>query len=342
MSRLARDLGGVALLGLVLAVVAVQVPEQRVLLFNLFLTFGALTVALDLLVGSLGMLSAGHAAFFGAGAYLSTIFSQRWGWPLPLAAATAVIAVAVLAAAIGYASVTRTAGMHFAIITFAFGQLMVEVVNQFPEITGGSEGQSVSWGLDEDLPFDWSIYRYFSLWLVGALVLTAAVVVALRRSQFGLRMQSIKDDEAVTKALGFNPRWYKAVAFVVASGLAGLIGTLYAPMTGFVSPQFMGVDQSVFFLGLIIVGGLGRVSGALIGVLLVAIIPLYLELDAVTRPLIVGVTMALVVLFEPNGVAGIADRIRRLAARSIGGRRSSDGPGAGPVGEPDRLVSTHE
>ncbi|GAY09596.1 branched-chain amino acid transport system permease protein LivM [Pseudonocardia sp. N23] len=325
-SKRTRQWGGVLVVGVVLFVLAAFVPENRVLLLNAFLAYGALVVGLDLLVGDLRMMPAGHAAFFGAGGYATVLLYQKAGLPLPVAGALAVLIVAALAALIGLPAVGRSSGFSFAIITFAFGELLIQLIANVPGFFGGSSGLTIDWGVGSDMPFDFSVYRYFSLWLVGVLVVVMLVVVAVRNSHLGLRMKAVRADENGTRGLGFNPTTYKAIAFVLASMLAGLVGVFWAPMNGFISPDTLGVNQSILLLGMLIIGGVGRITGALVGVVLLVTLPAMFDVDPVLRTVLVGLLLAIVALLQPAGiVGGLAKLWTRLR------RPKTPPPADGPV-----------
>ena len=260
-----------------------------------------------------------------------TILVNELGWPLPLAGAATLAAVAAVAALVGFAAAGRTAGLYFAIVTFAFGELLVQVVNNTTSVSGGSEGLPVSFGMGSQMPFGWSVYRYFCLWIAIATLITLVVAALVRNTQFGLRLTAIRDSEHQVRGLGFDPTRYKTAIFVVASALAALLGVVYAPMVGFVNPSLMGVDQSIYILGLLFVGGIRSVRGAFLGVALLATVPQLLEMDPVIRPVVVGVAMAIIVLTAPGrGLVGLLDL---LAARALGVRRRGGGPGSGPPGK---------
>lgn len=309
-----------------LAALTAVAPDGRVILLGTFVAFVALAVALDLLIGTTGLLALGHAAFFGGGAYLSTALNQDMGWSFPLSAAASIAAIALLALVIGLPTTNRATGFYFAIITFAFGELMVQLVNNTTSVTGGSEGLSVNWGLGSELPFGWTLDRYFSMWLVGALLVAMVISVVVRSSHFGLRLHAIRESEDLTRGLGFNPTFYKTVIFVVSSSLAALVGVFYAPMVGFLNPELMDVHQSIYLLGLLFVGGLRSSAGAFVGVLLLATVPQYFDLDPGSRPIIVGAAMAVTVLVAPDrGIAGVV----RYGLRELGGRVTAGRRGGG-------------
>lgn len=319
--------GAAAAVTIVALLLAVMVPDGRTILLGTTLAFIGLAITLDLLVGTTGLLALGHASFFGGGAYLSTVLAQEAGWSLWLAGLAAVLAAAAFGLVVGLPTCHRSKGFYFAIITFAFGELLVQLVNHATDQTGGSEGLSVNWGLGEDLPFDWTLDRFFTVGLVLVVALTMVVAGVVRRSQFGLRLTAIRESDPLTRGLGFNPTSYKTAIFVLSSSLAALIGVLYAPMAGFLNPELMDVHQSIYLLGLLYVGGLRRISGAFIGVIVLFALPQYLEMGAGSRPLIVGAAMAATVLLAPDlGIAGGIPKTFRWAMAKVNG---TEGNGTG-------------
>lgn len=297
---------------------AFVIPDDRVLLLNTFLAYGALVVSLDLMVGDLNMLPAGHAAFFGLGAYTSVVLNEQLGWSLLVTVTIAIVSAALFAAIIGFPIVGRTAGMAFAVVTFAVGELMVQIIYRFPTLLGGVQGKTTTWGIGTEMPFGFSIYRYFSLWLVLAFLIVLLAVIWVRNSHFGLRLTAIRGDENGARSLGFDPVLYKTAAFALASALAAGVGALWSPMVGFVGPDAMSAHQSIFLLSLLIIGGLRSIGGALTGVALLLIAPMYFDLEPTVRIAMVGGAVVVIALLEPRGLAGlvrrVADRVRRPVA----------------------------
>ena len=305
-ARLGRALVTAALILVATMLLAVYVGDGRLVLFGNLLAFVALVVSLDLMVGQAGMLALGHAAFFGVGAYVSSIINQELGWSIFISGGVAVLVVAVLALIIGLPAVSRTAGLFFAMVTFAFGELIVFIVNRNTSITGGSEGMPVSWGLGSAMPFGWSVYRFFTVILCLVVFVVLIVNAVVRHTHFGLRLAAVRESSELTSGLGYSPTSYRLSIFLIASSLAGLTGVVYAPFVGFINPHLMVVEQSIYFLGLLFVGGTNSVLGAFLGVFLLSTLPQMLEMDPMARPIIVGVAMVVIVLAAPKlGLAGL-------------------------------------
>jgi len=275
--------------------------------------------SLNLVLGYGGMISFGHAAFVGTGAYVSSIFiaegvTSAWiGWPVAVAAS------ALAALAIGAVSL-RTRGVYFIMITLAFAQMMFFLVNSM-KAYGGDEGLSLpvrADGLAGDVAF------YYV-----ALALLAAAVCGLHRlahSRFGRVIGAIRENEARAEAIGFPVYRYKLACFVIAGAVGGLAGVLLASHGKYVNPNVLHWTQSGTLMVMVILGGVGRLWGGAIGAAallgledlianhrvdwLIAIFPDYQQ----HASLGVGAVLLAIVLFAPRGIAGALDRRPRARA----------------------------
>lgn len=276
---------------------------SRVLILALFAS------SLNLIVGLGGMVSLGHAALFGAGAYVVGIASAEIGpgtsalltWPLAMGAG------ALLALFIGAISL-RTHGVYFIMITLAFAQMVYYVFVSL-KAWGGDDGLSLP--RRSSLP-GVSLADDVTFYLV-VLALCAAVVHALARlsrSRFGVVLVGIRDNEARMASLGYATFRYRLVAFVISGALAGLAGALMANQNNFVSPNMMHWEQSGVALVMVILGGLASPWGGLAGA--GAFLILEEALQALTRhwQIPLGVILLLVVFFAPRGIAGGFERRR--------------------------------
>jgi branched-chain amino acid transport system permease protein len=266
-----------------------------------------LASSLNLLVGMGGMVSLGHAAFFGLGAYVVGIVgldAPQWSgalfaWPLAMALS------ALLALLIGAVSL-RTRGVYFIMITLAFAQMLFYVFVSL-KAYGGDDGLSLARrsslpGLN--MANDRTFY-YVVLVLLGVCLYTLG---RLRDSRFGRVLRGIKDNEARMASLGYPTFRFKLAAFVIAGTVAGLAGALMANQNSFVSPNMLHWDQSGTTLVMIILGGLGSLWGGLAG----AAVYLVLEevLTAFTRhwQIALGLILLGVVFRAPQGIAGLFAR----------------------------------
>ncbi|HLR13838.1 MAG TPA: branched-chain amino acid ABC transporter permease [Burkholderiaceae bacterium] len=275
------------------------------------LIFALAASSLNLVLGYGGMVSLGHAAFFGAGAYAVAMFAaagihEAWlVWPV------AIVASAALALVIGAISL-RTRGVYFIMITLAFAQMVYYFFISLRQY-GGEDGinlfsrvQVGALDMDDD-----AVFYYVVLIMVGlALYLYRRVV----DSRFGAVLIGIRENEARMHALGYPVFRIKLVAFVLSGAMAGTAGMLLADHNQFVSPGMMHWTQSANLLIMVLVGGLGLRWGGVVGAVVL------LGLEELLRQwtdfwhLPMGVLLLLVVLFAPRGLAGIRRRLRQTVS----------------------------
>jgi branched-chain amino acid transport system permease protein len=278
------------------------------------LIYAMAAASLNLVLGYGGMISFGHAAFFGAGAYVVGILAVeglRSAWiAWPIAVATAALAALV----IGAISL-RTRGVYFIMITLAFAQMMYYLFVSLQEY-GGDDGLSmrgrstVGFGLE---------LRNDLVWYYLVLALLTGMLYLLHRlihSRFGRVIEAIRENEARAEAIGFPVYRYKLICFVISGAMAGLAGVLLVNQTNYVSPGVLHWIQSGTLMIMVILGGVGRFWGGPIG----AAALLTLEETLSGSPLLgeyalhwqlpVGVFLLAVVLFAPRGIAGLLERRR--------------------------------
>ncbi len=256
--RRTRYLGVLA--GLAVALLLPQVLYP-VLAINILL-YGLLAISVDLLLGYLGLMSFGHAAFWGSAGYAAAIFAQRLSPPFPVAVAFGILIAIALSLPIGYLSV-RLKGIYFTMVTLAFAEMIFYVVNGWRDVTGGETGltgvRRLLPGVDLSSP---AAYYYAALPIVLlALWLTYRIV----HSPFGHVLISIRDNEARTQALGYPTHLYKWLAFILSAGLAGLGGSLYSVGHGFATLDIVSSVTSANGVLMVILGGTGTLWGAYVG-----------------------------------------------------------------------------
>lgn len=286
----------------------------RVLIYALAAT------SLNLALGYGGMLSFGHAAFVGAGAYVASILvaegvTSAWiGWPAAVAAA------ALLAWAIGAASL-RTRGVYFIMITLAFAQMMFYLVNSM-KVYGGDEGLTLPRRADLGLGLDLANEVVFYYVVLALLLASVYGLHRLVHSRFGRVMVAIRENEARVEALGLPVYRYQLVCFVIAGAAGGLAGALLASHGKYVNPNVLHWVQSGTLMIMVILGGVGRLWGGVIG----AVVLLGLEHLIADHPipwlvqmapnyqqhanLGVGIVLLVIVLFAPQGIAGLLGQWR--------------------------------
>jgi branched-chain amino acid transport system permease protein len=270
-------------------------------------TWALFAVSVDLLLGYVGLLSFGHAAFWGSAAYTSGLVALHTGAPFPVAVLAGGGAAAVLAVPIGYLSVRRT-GIYFAMVTLAFAQLVYFVANQWRDLTGGENGlQAVPrelFGADLSDPF----YFYYA----GLPVVLLGLAVAWRvvRSPFGRVLTAIRDNPARARALGYPVERYKLLAFVLSAMLAGLAGGLFAVDHGFVSLQEVYWPTSGKAVMMVVLGGIGTLWGPILGALLVVQLEDYLATSGFDGiGIVTGSVFIVVVLLFRRGLWGTTSQL---------------------------------
>jgi len=277
-------------------------------------------MSLNLLVGCTGLVSLGHAAFFGVGAYTLMLLSPQYAaaslW-LSLPAALAVAAAAAFAIGL---LVLRSSGVYFIMATLAFTQMFFYYVTGAKAL-GGSDGAYIYVKPDAAI-FGVTPFRLAdpSQFYYVVLVLMAGTYLALRvllRSPFGHAIQGIRVNEHRMRALGFATFRYKLMSFVIAGGLAGLAGYFDAAQFGFVNPDLFGWRQSGSVLMMVILGGMGTLYGPILGAF--ALVLVQELLNDLTRHwlLPMGLFIILAVLLLPDGIGGLRGQlgaVRRLMA----------------------------
>ena len=299
----------------VLALAPLGLPPYAMTLLTEALILGLFAMSLDLMVGYARLISFGHAAAYGFGAYACGNFLLHTSMPLPCAVLLAGLLGGIVAIGVGWFC-TQARGISFSMLTLAYAQLLYAVAFKWTPVTGASDGLA---GIPRNPgPFGvtwWSTkagFYYLTLaFLLGALAFCRELV----RSPFGAVLRGIRENEAKTIALGYNTRRYKIAIVAISFGLAGVAGALYAPFAGFANTELLFWLLSGQVLIMVIVGG----AGTLIGPILGAVFFLYLQqkLSNYTDSwaLFFGIIFILFVLFLPEGIWGFAlARLRPKAA----------------------------
>jgi len=273
-------------------------------------------LSLELLVGRTGLVSLGHAAFLGIGAYVTVLGSAEGAASLAWLLPAAVGAAAACALFVGALSL-RTTGVYFIMVTLAFAQMAYFVVHD-TKLAGGSDGiflydpPVLAIGRRTLLDLGNKQQLYFAI--LAALAGTYALLALVQRSRFGHALAGIRVNEARMRAAGYATYRYKLAAFVLAGGLAGLAGCLLAVKDGAVNPELMSWHQSGAVLLMLILGGIGSLRGAVIGALAFTLLTELFQSEALLGPLArhwqltLGLTIIAFVALLPRGIAGLGAR----------------------------------
>jgi len=264
-------------------------------------------MSLDLLVGHTGLISLGHAAYFGLGAYVAALTVPEYEpgnlWLTLLLASAAAAAAALV---VGF-FVLRTSGIYFIMVTLAFAQMMFFLFHDTP-LGRGTDGIYINVRPDSGLGFlDLERASHF-YWLALAVLLAVFLLLRrLARSSFGSALAGIRENEHRMRFLGYPTFAYKLVAFTLAGALAGLAGCLLAFHGGFVNPELLNWQQSGNALFMVILGGMGQFYGAALGAFLFAAMQEGFGLLTKHWHLLMGVVIVLLVLAAPRGIAGLLE-----------------------------------
>jgi branched-chain amino acid transport system permease protein len=270
-------------------------------------------VGLSLLFGYAGQISLAQAELQGLGAYATAILTTRAGFPFWVSLLCAGAVPGLLAYAIGR-PILRLRGYYLAMATVAIGGILDTLFEQLKGLTGGFNGIV---GIPSPAIGSYMLNtpgRYYYLVLAAA-VLTVVFARNLTRSRVGRAMRAVRGSEAGASVMGVDVPALKAAIFGLSGILAGLSGCLYAHYALFISPETFTVSQSVTFLLILAIGGVGSLGGAVIGAILLTVLPQWLRSFGEFDNLLYGAVVILVIMFLPSGLWGGLERIRALIVR---------------------------
>jgi branched-chain amino acid transport system permease protein len=277
-------------------------------------------MSLELLVGQTGLVSFGHAAFFGIAAYVAALLAPSNGpASLWLVLPASIGAAAAYAVAVGSLSL-RTRGVYFIMITLAFAQMAYYVFHDTP-LGGGSDGKYIYFRPEASIggwqPFDLDSGHTFYYTVLVCLVASFGGLATMLRSRFGHALAGIRVNEQRMRAAGFPTYVYKLAAFVIAAAFAGLAGLLHALKDGYVNPEMLSWHQSGSVLLMVILGGIGHLRGAILGAFAFTMLQELFQWQAIFGQfarhwqLTLGLTIIVFVAAAPRGLIGLADRLAR-------------------------------
>ena len=287
----------------VLALVPLGLSRYVTTTLTEILIYAIFAMSLDLLVGYTGLVSLGHAAFFGIAAYTVGLLSAHGATALALTLPAGVAAGAAAALLVGVFAL-RAAGVYFLMLTLAFAQMAFAVAHQWAGVTGGTNGlagiaRPAVPGLDLGPPVPF-YYLVFILFVAAAWLLRR-----IAASPFGAALVGIRENEARMRAMGFDTFRLKLGAFVIAGAAAGLSGVLFAYYNGFVSPDVLYWTSSGQVLIMVLLGGAGTLAGPALGAGVVLVLQNLASSYTARWTLILGAAFILVVLAAPRGLVGL-------------------------------------
>ncbi len=268
-----------------------------------------LTLSLNLIVGFTGLPSMGHAAFSCIGAYTSSLLALNMGLSPWIGLLVGACVAALSGILIGYPSV-RLKGDYLALTTFGLGVIIYSIAKNWVSLTRGPMGLP---GIPGFSIFGFQLSEIWS-YLLLVLVFVMITIFVIRRvvnSPFGRILRSIREDEVASEALGKNTTKYKLLVFIIGAFFAGIAGSLYAHYITFIDPSSFTVMESITILLMVIFGGMGSISGSVVGALILVVFPELLRfvgmpssIAAPMRQMIYGLLLIVLMLKRPQGIMG--------------------------------------
>lgn len=252
-----------------------------------------LALGLNVITGLTGQLSLGHAAFMSIGAFTSALLTIKLGMPFGINLILTGFITAAVAALIGL-PILRLTGDYLAICTLGFAEI-VKVVFLNLDITNRALGLTVPAAVT-------SIPMPVVVW--GVVLVTIICVSFIHSSRFGRALMAVRGDEIAAEAMGINVTLYKVQSFALGAFIAGVGGGLYAHFMGYINPSDFGFLKSVDILSMIVLGGLGSITGSVIGATILSAAPEFLRFMASYRMLVYGGLLVCMMIFRPNGLMG--------------------------------------
>jgi len=259
---------------------------------------------------NVGLLSCGHAAFMGIGAYTSALLAKGIGltpWLGMLAGGSLAFLVSL---ALGYPAL-RLTGIYFVLVTFAFNEVFFLIATRLREFTGGPSGL-LGIPRPTGIPSGKMAYAYFAS---GVLLITLAILFRFERSRVGRIWLAIRDTELRARCVGLQTTRYKLFAFGVSSFFAGLVGAVYAHYIGFISPSDFTIWQSIYAQIYMIVGGVVAFAGPVLGSVVLTVLSEFLRAAGPLQSVVYGALLAAVMLFLPGGLISLVGYFSRLFRR---------------------------
>ena len=259
-------------------------------------------LGLNLLMGLAGQVSLGHAGFVAIGAYVSVLLEIRAGFSFIPSLLVAVFACGLLGVIIGLPAL-RLSGFYLAIVTMAFGLVTTQVITNLDWLTGGPHGiRNIPWPQIGFLTVQSDLAMYFLI--LAFLLLGLWAYRNIRQSRTGRAFQALRDNELSAQAFGIPVARYKLIAFVCSAVYAGLSGVLYAHQVRYIHPNDFSLFLSLGYMAMIVIGGLGFASGALVGSFVFTLLPYFLTRMAWLTWVIQGFAIVFILRLAPFGLVG--------------------------------------
>ncbi|OXS27966.1 MAG: branched-chain amino acid ABC transporter permease [Desulfovibrio sp. MES5] len=307
--------GSLAILAAVLVVMPLVSSFYQTNIMISALLYVMLALGLNIVVGLAGQLVLGYVAFYAVGAYAYGLLHQFFGFGfwmcLPIGGFVAVI----FGLALGF-PVLRLRGDYLAIVTLGFGEIVRLALQNWTTLTGGPRGVSDIprpglFGMQMDINTSTTYVYYLVL---VAVVITIVVISRLKNSRVGLALQALREDEIACEAMGIDIMRVKLSAFALGSCWAGFAGVIFAAKTTYINPSSFTFMESAMILSMVVLGGMGSITGVAIAAFILILAPEYLRAFSEYRMLIFGAIMVIMMIFRPQGLISGERRRYRISA----------------------------
>ncbi len=291
------------------------------------LIFGLLALGLNVIVGYVGLLNLGFAAFFGVGAYTYALLNLHAQMPFWVGTIVAMIVCALVGVLLSFPAV-RLRGDYLAIVSLGFGEIVRITLNNCDTVTGGPNGLlgiahptlivpvfkgGLHWQLYD---FGMASAPYFYL-ISGIVALTVFAMYRLKNSRIGRTWIAVREDEIAAASVGVNVNRTKLLACGLGAALAGVAGSVFAAKQGTISPDSFDFITSVMIVAMVVLGGFGSIAGALLGAIVLTVLPELLRGFETYRMLLFGLAMIAITLFRPQGLLGDLTHARELREKGM-------------------------
>jgi len=326
---MARHLNRWLILALVVVLVGLSMANKSYLNQVAITTmiFIVLTASLNYVTGTAGLLSLGHAAFFGVGAYAAALLSTKAGWSFWFTLPAAGVITAAIGIVVALPTM-RLVSIYFAVATLGIGEMLYVTMLNWVGLTRGPMGIRSIPAIELPGAKALGLSSTEVSMVAVALVMLASLwaMHRLSHSFYGNSLRALREDDACADAMGIDIARLKLEAFAVSCFFAGIAGALFAHTTGYISPESFRFGESILVLSMAVIGGLGSLYGSVIGAVVLSVLPEALRELGSFRMIVVGLVLFLSILFLPRGLLGevsALDLVRRQLRRApaAGGRR---------------------
>jgi len=304
-------LAGLLLAFVLLAVLPPFYSSYWITLFTQMLIFAILAMSLDVLLGYTGLSSFGHAAFFGAGAYVVAILSTRYKMGFLVCFVSGIALTSAISSIFGLL-VAHAAGVYFLIITLALGMTLWGLAFRWVSMTGGDNGISGIARPDIGLPLSMKDPLTFYYVILAFFLLSLILMAILVRSPFGHSLKGVRESESRMRVLGYHTWLHKYLSYICSAAFGGFAGVLWAYFNGFTSPYDMDLTASIEIILMVILGGPGTLIGPALGAGIIVFLKNFISAYTQRWLLILGTIYILTILYAPQGLMNlIKDFLKR-------------------------------